>query len=134
MSQTSEIGSPWITTASGRIRLLKNGFVHVEIKTGHEQTPDNAKENLEVAMAYCKEDKRAVLLDIRGTHPLSPETRLIYMNPEMSNSFTALALVVSSDRMSRLMANIYMLLAKLPFPMRLCFEIEEAQAWLHKFK
>ena len=55
------------------------------------------------------------------------------MDPEMGKSYKALALIVSSDKVSRLMANIYMHVARLPFPMRLCLEIEEAKEWLAQF-
>ena len=133
MFDSSDFDSDWVLTASGRIRLLKSGIIHVEIKTDHTQTPEDARDNLRVASSFCLNRTRGVLLDLRGTNPLSIETRTVYMHPDMAKSFKALALVVSSDKMSRLMGNIYMLLARLPFPMRLCFDTAEAKSWLKNY-
>lgn len=133
MSKPIGVDSEWIKTASGRLRLRADGLIHVEIQSGYEQTPNDAHENLRVAMNYCTAEKRGVLLDFRGTNPLKPETRLVYMDPKMADSFKALALVVGSDKMLRLMANVYMLMARLPFPMRLCLDVDEARDWLQKF-
>ena len=129
----SETESDWIHTVTARIRLRADGYIHVEISAARDQLPEDAAENLGIAASFCKERRRCVILDIRGTNPLPPETRLIYMDPEMGKSYKALALVVSSDKVSRLMANIYMLVARLPFPMRLCLDVEEASAWLDGF-
>lgn len=133
MFDSSDFDSDWVLTASGRIRLLKSGIIQVEIKTDHTQTPEDARDNLRIATGYCLNQTRAVLLDLRGTDPLSVETRTVYMHPDMAKSFKALALVVSSDKMSRLMGNIYMLVARLPFPMRLFNATEDAKSWLKNY-
>ena len=130
----SETESDWIHTATARIRLRADRHIHVEISAARDQLPEDAIENLGIAATFCKERRRCVILDLRGTNPLPAETRLVYMDPVMGKSYKELALVVSSDKVSRLMANIYMLVARLPFPMRLCLDVEEARAWLDGFK
>ena len=134
MSNNSENETDWTHTETARIRLRGDGLIHVEISTTRSQTPADAVENLAVAASFCKEKRRGVVLDLRGTNPLLPETRKVFMDPEMGKSYKALALIVSSDKVSRLMANIYMHIARLPFPMRLCLDIEEAKEWLYSFK
>jgi hypothetical protein len=123
----------WIYTETARLRLREDGLIHVEISAEKAQQPSDAVDNLTVASSFCRDKRRGVILDLRGTSPLPAETRKVYMDPVMGQSYKALALVVSSDKVSRLMANIYMLVARLPFPMRLCLTLEEASEWLHTF-
>ncbi len=124
--------SEWVLTASGKIRLLKEGFVHVQINPGHLQTPENAKENLKLAQSHCHTVKLCVVLDLRGARPLPPETRAIYSDREMLKYFRGLAMVVKTDKISQLMANVYMKVSGTPIPMRLCFDFEEGKNWLRK--
>ena len=132
MKKIASRDSAWIITASGKIRLLQEGIVHVHINPGHPQTPENARENLEVAMSFCQKGPRCVVLDLRGALPLSKETRAVYSDPKMSEFFRGLAMVVKTDRISQLMANVYMQVARMPFPIRLCFDFEEGTNWLKK--
>ena len=134
MSKSIETETNWAYTETAKIRLRADGFIHVEISTLRDQSPQDAVENLGLASSFCTEKRRGVILDLRGTNPLLPETRKIYVDPQMANSYRALALIVSSDKVSRLMANIYMHVARLPFPMRLFLDIEEAKEWLNGFK
>jgi hypothetical protein len=126
--------SAWVTTSSGKIRLLKEGLVHVKINEGQLQTPENAKENLEVAMSFCTDQRRCVVLDLRGARPLPKETRAVYSDHGIAKSFKGIAMVVKTDKISQLMANVYMKVAGLPFPVKLCFDYEEGKNWLLKIK
>ncbi len=132
MKKTTTRDSEWVATASGKIRLLQEGIVHVHINPGHLQTPDNARENLAAAMFFCQEATRCVVLDLRGARPLPKETRAVYSDPMLAQYFKGLAMVVKTDRISQLMANVYMHVARLPFPIRLCFDFEEGKNWLRK--
>ncbi|MGZ3691618.1 MAG: DUF7793 family protein [Pseudobdellovibrio sp.] len=132
MKKLNTRDSAWIVTASGKIRLLQEGIVHVHVNPGHLQTIENAHENLTVAMALCQDTLRCVVLDIRGARPLPKEVRAIYSNPKMAQYFKGLAIVVKTDKISQLMANVYMKVARLPFPMRLCFDFQEGTNWLKK--
>lgn len=125
-----EVDSDWTTTGSGKIRLLKEGIVHVQISPGFLQTPDHAFENLKVAQSFCHTVQRCVLLDLRGAHPLPKETRLVYSDHASLKYFYGLAIVVKTDLISQLMANVYMKVSRRPFPMRLCFDYEEGKNWL----
>lgn len=124
--------SDWVFTASGKVRLLKEGIIHVHINPGHQQTPENAQENLQTAMTHCHTVKRPVILDLRGARPLTPDTRAIYSDKSIAKYFLGLALVVKTDRISQLMANVYMKVSGKPIPMRLCFDFEEGKNWLLK--
>jgi hypothetical protein len=122
----------WVYTASGKVRLLREGIVHVHINPGHLQTPDNARENLAAASAHCHTVQRCVILDLRGARPLTPDTRAVYSERDIAKYFCGLAIVVKTDKISQLMANVYMKVSGKPFPMRLCFDFEEGKNWLRK--
>lgn len=124
--------SEWVVTASGKVRLLKEGIIHVHINPGHQQTPDNARENLAAAQDHCHTIQRCVILDLRGARPLTPDTRVVYSEKEIGKYFRGLAIVVKTDKISQLMANVYMKVSGKPFPMRLCFDFEEGKSWLLK--
>jgi len=124
--------SEWVVTASGKVRLLKEGIVHVHINPGHQQSPENAQENLLAAQAHCHTVQRCVILDLRGARPLTPDTRAIYSDRGIAKYFLGLAMVVKTDRISQLMANVYMKVSGKPIPMRLCFDFEEGKNWLQK--
>jgi hypothetical protein len=126
------LDSEWVETASGKVRLLKEGIVHVHINPGHQQTPDNARENLAAAAAHCHTIQRCVILDLRGARPLTPDTRAVYSEKYIAKYFRGLAIVVKTDKISQLMANVYMKVSGKPFPMRLCFDFEEGKNWLRK--
>ena len=132
LKRTLVADTEWIFTSSGKIRLLKEGIIHVHINPGHLQTPENAHENLGVAKTHCHTVQRRVLLDLRGAKPLLKETRAVYSDPDIAKYFNGLALVVKTDKISQLMANIYMKVSGKPFPMRLCFDFEEGKNWLSK--
>ncbi|MCC2679410.1 MAG: hypothetical protein K0R29_1986 [Pseudobdellovibrio sp.] len=124
--------SEWVFTASGKVRLLKEGIVHVHINPGHQQTPENAHENLQAARFHCHTIQRCVILDLRGARPLTPDTRAVYSDKDIAKYFLGLAMVVKTDRISQLMANVYMKVSGKPIPMRLCFDFEEGKNWLNK--
>lgn len=122
----------WIPTASGKVRLLKEGIIHVVINPGHLQTPENAAENLQTAQVHCHTVQRCVILDLRGARPLTPDARAVYSDITIAKYFRGLAIVVKTDKISQLMANVYMKVSGKPFPMRLCFDFEEGKSWLRK--
>ena len=132
LKRTLAADTEWIFTSSGKIRLLKEGIIHVHINPGHLQTPENAHENLGVAKTHCHTVQRCVLLDLRGAKPLPKETRAVYSDRDIAKYFIGLALIVKTDKISQLMANIYMKVSGKPFPMRLCFDFEEGKNWLRK--
>ena len=134
MQRKQPTDSEWIQTASGKVRLLKEGIVHVHINPGHLQTPENAAENLQAAQSFCHTVQRCVILDLRGARPLTPVTRAVYSDKAIAKYFCGLAIVVKTDKISQLMANVYTKVSGKPFPMRLCFDFEEGKNWLRKIK
>ena len=127
MQRNQPQDTDWVQTASGKVRLLKEGIIHVVINAGHLQTPDNAAENLRTAQAHCHTIQRCVILDLRGARPLTPDTRAVYSDKAIAKYFRGLAIVVKTDKISQLMANVYMKVSGKPFPMRLCFDFEEGK-------
>lgn len=133
MSSAFDSDSEWKITESGKIRRLKEGLIHVEISPGWEQSPENAEENLRISGEFCEHKPLPVLLDLRGTKPLPPRTRTIYVAPEIAKTYSAIAMITSADSMSRLMANVYMLTARMPIPVKLFHDLEDGKKWLQQF-
>ena len=101
LKRTLVADTEWIFTSSGKIRLLKEGIIHVHINPGHLQTPENAHENLGVAKTHCHTVQRRVLLDLRGAKPLPKETRAVYSDRDIAKYFIGLALVVKTDKINK---------------------------------
>src|SRR5687767_13149436 len=118
-------------TPVARARLREDGIVYIEITPGLEQTPQRARENLQVAFRLCGNKRRPIIVDLRGALPLDQTTRRVYTSKEISQYFTGLALLTMSDTVSKMMANVYLTVARLSIPTRMFWDMDQAAEWLH---
>ncbi|MEQ1876496.1 MAG: hypothetical protein ABL958_07610 [Bdellovibrionia bacterium] len=124
----------WSVTPVGRVGLRPDGIVCCEITPEVEQTPDSARKNLLAAFRVAGDRRRPIIVDLRGALPLGTSTRRVYTNKDIGQSFSAIALVIHMDIVSRSMANVYLHIAKLPVPAKIFSEFSEAVAWVSKRK
>lgn len=122
----------WIETSAGKVALRADGIVWVEIKPAFDQTPDHARENLLISGSHCADKKRPIVVDLRGAMVLTPETRAVYSDPAIAQTFSKLALVIWRDPISLMMINLYMQVATIAMPMRVFSDLDKAVTWLLK--
>lgn len=120
----------WIETAAARLALLHEGLVWVAVKPGIDQTPHMAHENVDASIRLAGGTRRPLLIDLRGAVPLEPETRRVYMDKSIGAHFSRIAMVILTDRLSRMMAGVYMVAARLPIPVRVFTDAAKAADWL----
>lgn len=123
----------WIQTEVARITLRPDGIVYVEIAPGVDQSIGAAQENLRVCRELAFDKKRPLLINLRGAMVLKPETRLVYSDHSIADSFVALAMVIDKEPISRMMINLYLQVANIPMPMKVFGEIDDAARWLHGY-
>jgi hypothetical protein len=126
----SKLTPNWIMTPVARACVREDGIVYVEITPGCEQTPESARHNLNSAFKLCGGIKRPIIVDLRGAVPLDRATRQVYTGQDIAENFTGLAIMTMSDPVNRLMANVYLNVARLPIPTRTFSDIERAVVWL----
>lgn len=120
----------WFESEVARMCLRDDGIVYAKISAGINQTPQQAHDNLKLAYAVRDGVRRPVLLDLREAKALEPETRAVYSSDEIAQNFTALAILTHTSSLSRIMANVYLLVARLKMPTRLFVCEKEATLWL----
>lgn len=121
-----------IRTATATAALRDDGIAAIRIDEGALQSLDNARENLAALRALVPAPPGPVLIDMRGARPLEPEVRHFYSDTPMGDTFSAMALVVASTPLGRMMGNVYFRVAKTGAPMRLFGTEAEAVAWLRE--
>lgn len=94
-------------TRTASIEVHPSGCVIVRA-LGIEQTVDDARDNVTVAIELGGGPRRAPLLvDITRTAPLVSEVRHYYVGGALTNNFTALGLLVEPSPMGRMMGNVF---------------------------
>jgi hypothetical protein len=119
------------TTAS--IALADNGLIVVRIRDGVRQSPDDARANLDAAIAEAGGTRRPILVDITRALPLEAETRHLYSGQQLLQAFSALALLVEASPLGRMMGNVYFRVARPGIPLHLFSDEARAVEWLTEF-
>ena len=120
-------------TATARVELGENGVLVVRIRKGVKQTPADARENLEAALAETHGRRRPLLVDITGIPPLDAETRHLYSGQTLVTGFTSLALLVEASPLGRMMGNVYFRVARPGIPTHLFTDEGGAIQWLRGY-
>lgn len=121
-----------VTTTAG-IYLRDDGLVVVNIHHGASQSLEDAKANLAAAIAATAARRRPLLVDIRGAQPLDAAVRHYYSGPLVTEHFSALAILVESTPVGRIMGNVYLRIARLDMPTQLFADESEASEWLTRY-
>ena len=121
-------------TRTALIDLAATGVVVVRIRNGARQSMTDASENLATAIAVAAGQRRPVLVDIRNAQPLAADVRRQYSNHNVANAFTALALLIDTSPLGRMMGNVYFSVARLPMPMQMFVDELKALEWLDRHR
>jgi hypothetical protein len=116
-------------TRTAEIALV-DGIVRVTILARVKQSLDDAKANLAGATVETGNQPRPMLVDIRLSEPLEPDARHFYAEMGLSDSFTALAMLLHASPLGQMVGDIYFRIAKHRVPLRLFRDEAEAVAWL----
>jgi hypothetical protein len=119
------------TTRTARIERTPEGIVIVRIFPNAAQSVEDAKENV-AAAATAGNGLCALMTDIRAALSLPPETRHYYSGKNLTDYFTALAILVRASPFGRMMGNVYLKIAKPGIPAMLFAEEDAALEWLRK--
>ena len=121
-------------TRTAHIALNSNGLVVVRIKQGALQTIEDAKANLAMCVSETGGRRRPLLVDISGSRPLESEVRHHYSGETLVDSFSALAMIIASSALGRMMANVYLRVARPGIPTQLFAEEVRAVEWLMQYR
>lgn len=118
-------------TRTAHISLTDDGVVVVRIHMCARQSITDASENLAAAVFEAAGRRRPLLVDIRGAQPLAADVRRQYSGQKVTDTFSALALLVEASTLGRTMGNVYFSLARLAIPTKLFIGEAQALAWLN---
>jgi hypothetical protein len=117
-------------TRTARIGLSESGFVVVRVRNGAYQSLADAQENLAACLAETLGRRRPLLIDIRGAQPLDADVRHHYSGRTLIEGFSALALLIESSPLGRMMGNVYLRVARPGIPTQLFQDEAHAIKWL----
>jgi hypothetical protein len=121
-------------TRTAHIVLNANGLVVARIKQGARQTLEDAKANLATCVSETGGRRRPLLVDISGSQPLESDVRHHYSGETLVDSFSALAMIIAASPLSRMMANVYLRVARPGIPTQLFAEEARAVEWLTQYR
>ena len=121
-------------TQTAIISLSNDGVVFVRIRDGASQSLDDAKVNLAAALSETAGRRRPLLIDIRSAQPLDAPARHHYSGQTLVDGFLALALLVDSSPLGRMMGNVYLRVARPGVPTQLFTDESRATAWLIQYR
>ena len=120
-------------TRTARIGLSEDGLVIVRVHNGAYQSLDDAKENLAASMSQSNGRRRPLLVDIRGAQPLDADVRHHYSGQTLVDAFSAMAILVETSPLGRMMGNVYLRVARPGIPTQLFGEEARAFEWLSRY-
>jgi hypothetical protein len=120
------------STRTADVHLTEDGIAIVRIRPKLIQSVDDARENV-AAAAQLAGKLVPILTDIREAEPLSAETRHFYSGKQLTDYFTALAILIRASALGTMMGNVYVRVARPGVPFRLFRSEEQAILWLQGF-
>jgi hypothetical protein len=120
-------------TKTALAELSSVGYVRVTIDKDTTQVLSDAVENLGAAIEACGTKKRPLLVDLRLALPIDPEARRYYSGRILVEHFLGLAMIVDISPVGKMMANVYLRVAKPQIPTKIFTDEEEATEWLKLF-
>ena len=119
-----------VRTNCAEMRMLRNKILYVRITPGHEQSLDDAFENLAAARRFCHTVKIPVIMDIRGVPRPSNGVLQTYGRPDLADFPLCMAFIADMNYLSQSLINLYFKLSGPIYPMKMCFTTDEAIHWL----
>jgi hypothetical protein len=106
------------------------GLLVVRIQPGVTQTLADAQANIAACTALSEGSRPGLLLDIRRAVPLDPPVRHFYTGAVIVDVCSALALVVETNPLGRIMGNVYLRVANPGVPTQVFDSERKALTWL----
>jgi len=116
-------------TRTARVETTSNGIVVTRILPDVEQGIRDAVENISVSAEACAGRRAPILVDLRDARTLDAETRHYYSGKQLTDFFTAIALLVPVGAFGRMMGNLYLRVANPGVPARLFDSEAAALTW-----
>lgn len=107
-------------------------IVAIRVRPGVQQSLADAQANVEVCIRAAGNRRCRLLVDIRRGEALSADVRHFYSGDKLIEWFSAMALLVNSSPVGRVMGNLYLRIARPGVPTRLFTEESAAMDWLRK--
>ena len=112
-------------TRTAQVETTADGIVITRILPDVEQRIQDAVENIAVSAEACGGRRAPIVVDLRRARALDAETRHYYSGKQLTDSFTAIAILVPIGAFGKIMGNLYLRVANPGVPARL-FDSEEA--------
>ena len=118
-----------VVTRCCSFRLDPGGFVHATIREGATFEVTDARDAVAATWQIAGEQRRPVLVDMRGVRTLPREARDYFLSDEAATKLRAVALVASSP-VAKVIGNFILRLGDHKVPTQIFTEQEAARAWL----
>src|SRR5688572_24269566 len=112
-------------TRTAQVETTADGIVITRILPDVEQRIQDAVENIAVSAEACGGRRAPIVVDLRRAKTLDAETRHYYSGKQLTEAFTAIALLVPIGAFGKVMGNLYLRVANPGIPARL-FDSEAA--------
>jgi hypothetical protein len=109
---------------------LSDGLLVVRIRSDVHQSLDDARANIAACAELSRGSRPGLLLDIRRAVPLEPPVRHFYTGSVVVDVCSALALLVETNPLGRIMGNVYLRVANPGVPTQVFDRERKALAWL----
>ena len=120
-------------TSQGEVWMDEEGFLYQDYPPGTELELEDSLNELKVYQeAYCKEEKRPIVVYLTNIKKVSKESRDIYSSEDIGSLISAAALIVGNP-VSRIMGNFYIGINMTKMPVRMFTSTENAIKWLRDF-
>jgi hypothetical protein len=126
-----------IETRTAHVSLEDNGdgpIVAARIQPNVVQSLNDAQANIEACIRAAGNQRCRLMVDIRKAELLSAEVRHYYTGEQLTQWFSALAVLVEASPLGRVMGNLYLRIVR-PRLLTKLFEDEDAAiTWLRRGK
>src|ERR1700731_1590524 len=116
-------------TRTAQVEKSREGIVITRILPEVRQNLSDAMENISVSAEVCGGQRAPILVDLRQAMTLDAETRHYYTGKQLTDFFTALAILVPIGSFGKMMGNLYLRVANPGIPSRLFNSETEALQW-----
>ena len=120
-------------TRTAQIETTANGIVITRILPDVEQQVSDAIENVAVSAEACGSRRAPIVVDLRRARTLDAETRHYYSGKKLTDSFTAIALLVPTGAFGRMLGNLYLRVANPGVPAKLFDSEDAALMWSSRY-
>ncbi len=118
-----------IENSVGRFWLDEDGIMRCEVKSGTDQTREQAEDSMRIFRQLAAGRGRPAVIVTAGAQGLSREARAVYGGADRGDPFSAVALVVAGSAIARTLGNFVIAVSRPAFPVRMFETLEEALPW-----